>query len=86
MTAAHCAKTLITASTSGSPVLQECTKLLLPGLAEYLIKVAASSDEAAPSEHTMAIIGEIYKAFSSLVVSLNEDLREYIFLFPGEVF
>ena len=63
------------ASTSGNPILRQCTRLLLPGLVECLAKAAASSDEASPPEHVMATVGEINKAFSALFLSLSEDLR-----------
>ncbi|KAM5530811.1 hypothetical protein V8D89_015522, partial [Ganoderma adspersum] len=75
LTAAHCAKTLIMASTSGNPILRQCARLLLPGLVECLAKAAASSDEASPSERVMATVGEINKALSALFLSLSEDLR-----------
>ncbi|KAI1790592.1 clathrin-coated vesicle protein [Ganoderma leucocontextum] len=75
LTAAHCAKTLIMTSTSGNPILRQCTRLLLPGLVECLAKAAASSDEASPPELVMATVGEINKALSTLFLSLSEDLR-----------
>ncbi|PIL25912.1 hypothetical protein GSI_11665 [Ganoderma sinense ZZ0214-1] len=75
LTAAHCAKTLIMASTSGNPILRQCTRLLLPGLVECLAKAATSSDETSPPERVMATVGEINKAFSALFLSLPEDLR-----------
>ncbi|TBU59882.1 clathrin-coated vesicle protein [Dichomitus squalens] len=75
LTAAHCAKTLIMASTSGNPILRQCTRLLLPGLVECLAKAAASSDEASPPDRVMATVGEINKALSALLLSLSEELR-----------
>ncbi|KAI0717727.1 ARM repeat-containing protein [Cerioporus squamosus] len=75
LTAAHCAKTLIMASTSGNPILRQCTRLLLPGLMECLAKAAASSDEASPPERVMVTVGEIHKALTALFMSLGEDLR-----------
>ncbi|KAI0946131.1 hypothetical protein AcV7_010182 [Taiwanofungus camphoratus] len=75
LTAAHCAKTLILASTSGHAVLCQCAKLLLPGLIECLAKVAALSDEETSSGLQSATIAEIYKAFSAMFLSLTEDLR-----------
>lgn len=65
------------ASTSGNPILRQCTRLLLPGLVECLAKAAASSDEASPPERVMATVGEINKALSALFLSLSEDLRTY---------
>ena len=45
MTAAHCAKTLVTASALGSPALQHCARLLLPGIIECVARVAALDGE-----------------------------------------
>ncbi|KAI0776806.1 ARM repeat-containing protein [Trametes elegans] len=75
LTAAHCAKTLIMASTSGNPVLKQCTRLLLPGLVECLAKAAASSDDAAPPEQVLAAVSEINKALFALFQSIPEDIR-----------
>jgi hypothetical protein len=75
-TAAHCAKTLITASASGSVVLRQCIRMLLPGMVEYVAKVAGmEADEAAVQSHLPAV-GEIIKAFGTLFASIAEDLRE----------
>ena len=63
------------ASTSGNPILRQCARLLLPGLVECLAKAAASSDEASPPERVTATVGEINKAFSSLFLSISEELR-----------
>ncbi|KAF7335364.1 Clathrin-coated vesicle protein [Mycena sanguinolenta] len=38
--AAHCAKTLIVASTAGNALLQQCARMLIPGLIEYIAKMA----------------------------------------------
>ncbi|KAJ8482572.1 hypothetical protein ONZ51_g5279 [Trametes cubensis] len=75
LTAAHCAKTLLMASTTGNPILKQCTRLLLPGLIECLAKAAASSDDATPSEQVLATVSEINKALSALFLSLPEDIR-----------
>lgn len=75
-TAAHCAKTLITASASGSVVLRQCIRLLLPGMVEYVAKVAGmAADEAAVQSHLPAV-GEIIKAFGTLFSNIAEGLRE----------
>jgi hypothetical protein len=75
-TAAHCAKTLITASASGSVMLRQCIKMLLPGMVEYVAKVAGmEADEAAVQSHLPAV-GEIIKAFGTLFANIAEDLRE----------
>ena len=75
-TAAHCAKTLITASASGSVMLRQCIRLLLPGMVEYVAKVAGmAADETAVQSHLPAV-GEIIKAFGTLFSNIAEDLRE----------
>lgn len=75
-TAAHCAKTLITASASGSVMLRQCVRMLLPGMVEYVAKVAGmEADEAAVQSH-MPAVGEIIKAFGTLFTNIAEDLRE----------
>jgi len=74
-TAAHCAKTLITASASGSVMLRQCIRMLLPGMVEYVAKVAGmEADEAAVQSHLPAV-GEIIKAFGTLFANIAEDLR-----------
>ncbi|OCH91331.1 clathrin-coated vesicle protein [Obba rivulosa] len=75
LTAAHCAKTLMMASTSGSPALRQCTRLLLPGMIERLAKIAASSDDDTGAEQNLATLSEIYRAFNAMFFSLPEDLR-----------
>ena len=76
ITAAHCAKTLIIASTHGSPALRQCTKLLLPGMIECLAKIAATE----PSETydmQIQIAGEIFKAFSTLFTSTADEHSKF---------
>lgn len=75
LTAAHCAKTLILASTSGNVVLRHCAKLLLPGMVECLAKIAASVGNDA-SDAQLAMADEIFKALAALFSSLSEELRE----------
>ncbi len=57
LTAAHCAKTLITASVSCNPVLKQCTRLLLPSLVECLAKGAAFSDDASSARRLLSLGG-----------------------------
>ncbi|KAJ3520851.1 hypothetical protein NM688_g9102 [Phlebia brevispora] len=72
--AAHCAKTLVMASTSGNVVLHQAAKLLLPGMIECVAKLAVMDDDAS-YERRSQIIGEIWKAFSALFMSTAEELR-----------
>ena len=53
-------------------MLRHCTKLLLPGMIEYLAFIAASEDQASFLKGT----DEILKAFSSFFTSTPENLRE----------
>jgi len=76
LTAAHCAKTLITASASGSVMLRQCTKTLLPGMVEYVAKVAGMAGEEAALQSHLPAVGEIIKAFGTLFTTIPEDLRE----------
>jgi len=75
-TAAHCAKTLVTASASGSVMLRQCIRMLLPGMVEYVAKVAGMvADETVVQSHLPAV-GEIIKAFDTLFTNIAEGLRE----------
>lgn len=76
LTAAHCAKTLIMASVSGSSALRQCTKFLLPGMIECLAKMAAVSEEEAASEQRIATVAEVYKAFSALFTNIPDESRK----------
>ena len=73
--AAHCAKTLVLASTSNSPALQHATKLLLPGMIECIAHIAALDDERSYDRRSQ-IVGEIWKAFAALFASAAEDRRK----------
>lgn len=75
LTAAHCAKTLMIASTSGNPVLRQCAKLLVPSLIEYIAKMAPLVNDGSITESHAAAIGEVWKAFSSFFASVAEEHR-----------
>ncbi|KAK0203615.1 clathrin-coated vesicle protein [Desarmillaria ectypa] len=75
LTAAHCAKTLMIASTSGNPVLCQCAKLLVPSLIEYIAKMAPFASDGSITESHAAAIGEVWKAFSSFFASVAEEHR-----------
>jgi len=75
LTAAHCAKTIIAASSSGNVMLRQCAKSLLPALIEYIAKIAPAVDDGSISEQHMTAIGEVWKAFSALFTSVPEDQR-----------
>ena len=78
--AAHCAKTLIIASTTGNSALQRATRLLLPSMIECVAHVAVQ-DDIESQERQVQIVGEIWKAFGALFASTAEDLRTFL-LFP----
>ncbi|KAF8966949.1 clathrin-coated vesicle protein [Flammula alnicola] len=75
LTASHCAKTLILASSSGSPILRQCARLLIPGLIEFVAKMAPLIHDGTVSETQSAAIGEVWKAFAALFTSTVEDQR-----------
>lgn len=76
LTAAHCAKTLIVASTSGSVLLRQCTKLLLPSLIEYIAKISPQVNDGTVGETHSAAVGEVWKAFSAFFDSVSEQYSE----------
>ena len=75
LTAAHCAKTLFTTAASGSVVLRQCVRSLMPGMVEYLARVAAFGDNTKAMQTHAVAVGEVLKAFNSLFTNLTEDLR-----------
>jgi len=76
LTAAHCAKTLILASSSGSPTLRQCVRLLIPGLIEFVAKMdpAAIHDGSIIESHAAAV-GEVWRAFAALFAITLEEHR-----------
>ena len=77
LTAAHCAKTLILASTSANVMLLECARLLIPGLIEYIAKIAPLVIDGSISESQVAAVGEVWKAFSAFFASIPEIHRKF---------
>lgn len=71
LTAAHCSKTLVAASTLGNPALSQSAKLLLPGMIECVAKVCALDDSE--SSERAQIIGEIWKAFAAMFASTADE-------------
>jgi HEAT repeat-containing protein 5 len=80
LTAAHCAKTLILAATSGTHLLHHCIRKLTPAMVEYIVKVAPSIHDRSVSEMQAAATDEVWKAFLSIFVSMGDPQREFIFL------
>ncbi|TFK38873.1 clathrin-coated vesicle protein [Crucibulum laeve] len=75
LTAAHCVRTLVVASTSGNALLRQCTRLLIPGLVEFIAKMSPLVHDGSVSDSQVAAIGEVWKAFSALFTSIPEDKR-----------
>ncbi|KAG5653101.1 hypothetical protein H0H81_002326 [Sphagnurus paluster] len=75
LTAAHCAKTLIVASTAGNAMLHQSVRLLIPGLIEYIAKMAPLVQDGTISEPQVAAVGEVWKAFSAFFASTAEVHR-----------
>ncbi|KAJ7082373.1 clathrin-coated vesicle protein [Mycena belliarum] len=73
--AAHCAKTLIMASTTGNAMLQQCARMLFPGLIEFIAKMAPLVSDGSITEPHAAAVGEVWKAFSAFFSSVSEDQR-----------
>lgn len=77
LTMAHCSKTLILASSSGSPTLRQSARLLIPGLVEFAAKIAPSVHEGSITEGQASSISEVWKAFATLHSLTPENLREF---------
>ncbi|KAF8998676.1 armadillo-type protein [Cyathus striatus] len=75
LTAAHCAKTLVLASAAGNSILRQCTRLLLPGLVEFLAKMSPLVHDGSITEAHVTAIGEVWKALSGFFSSVGEDHR-----------
>jgi len=86
ITAAHCAKTIIIAATSGHRILEHCVKMLMPGMVHYIAGVAGSLDgeEANPQDVHVRGVEETLKAFVAFFDSVSEDYRARLLgvLFP----
>lgn len=58
-------------------MLKHCTKLLLPGLIEYLSHVASLAEETAAQASHVVGVSEILKAFSAFFNSVQEEMSMY---------
>lgn len=76
LTAAHCAKTLVMASAAGNAMLLHCARLLIPGLIEYVAKMAPLVNDASISEPQVTAVGEVWKAFSAFFSSVPDNHRK----------
>ena len=84
LTAAHCAKTLILASGSGSAILHQCAKLLLPGMVEYVAKVPGLATDETAMRKQSPIMEEVFKAFNVLFLNVAEEARTSMHCLPRD--
>ena len=86
LTAAHCAKTLITASSSptASPVLRRCAGLLIPGLIALVSRVAAYVDDPTRLTVLSPALDEALKAFATFFSSIPDHSSKTLPI-PGGV-
>ncbi|KAF4622079.1 hypothetical protein D9613_008980 [Agrocybe pediades] len=76
LTAAHCSKTLILASTSGqNGMLRQCARLLIPGLIEFVAKMAPLVHDGTIKDLQSAAIAEVWKGFAALFGWVTEENR-----------
>lgn len=75
LTAAHCARTLIVASTSGNAMLTSCTRLLIPAFIEFVAQAAPLIIESRISEHHILALSEVWKSFVIFFTSLPDTHR-----------
>jgi len=63
------------AASTGSPILAECAKQLIPGLIEYIAKMAPFVHEGSLSEAQANSIAEVWKAFSAFFAATPDANR-----------
>jgi hypothetical protein len=56
--------------------------MLIPGLIEYIAKMAPLVNDGSISEPHAAAIGEVWKAFSAFFASVPEDHSKCLFFDP----
>jgi hypothetical protein len=72
LTAAQCAKTVIVAALSGNPVLCQCSKILVPVLVEYILKVTTQKLHKNCDDTQYLVLDEIWKSFMAILGSITE--------------
>ncbi|KAJ3549608.1 hypothetical protein NMY22_g815 [Coprinellus aureogranulatus] len=75
LTATHCAKTIIVASSAGNPVLRQCVRLLIPGLVQFVAKMTPYVHESTLIEVQLAAIGEVWKAFATFFSTTPDEFK-----------
>ena len=79
VTAAHCAKTLLSAAAAGNIALQHCVKLLIPGIISYLASVAGRNQQKdGGAQGDTQGVEEALKAFAVLFSSFPELSRAFV--------
>ena len=61
------------AASAGNPVLRQCVRLLIPGLVQYIAKMAPHVHEGTLTEVQLAGIGEVWKAFAAFFAATGEE-------------
>lgn len=70
------------ASSSGSPTLRQCVRLLIPGLIEFLAKMSPTIQDGSIIESHAAAVGEVWRAFAALYsITLEEYRKSSVSLF-----
>lgn len=82
ITAAHCAKTLISAASGGLISIQPCIKLLFPGMVTFLTNLAGhlhvGTAAGALSVVEAQAIEEVLKALTTLFIAFPETDRRLL--------
>jgi len=61
---------------SGNALLFQCSKLLVPGLIEYITTVVPILNDEVLSETQLLVMGEIWKGLFSFCSSVRETQRK----------
>lgn len=75
ITAAHCAKTLVSAASGGLISIQPCVKLLFPGMVIFLTNIVGRSRVGTAGTMSGAesqAIEEVLKALNTLFIGFSE--------------
>ncbi|TFK25105.1 clathrin-coated vesicle protein [Coprinopsis marcescibilis] len=75
LTAAHCAKTLVMAASVGNPTLRQCVRLLIPGLVQYIARIASHVHENTLTDLQLVGVGEIWKAFAAFFTATADEQK-----------
>jgi hypothetical protein len=68
---------VIIAALSGHPVLCQCSKILVPALVEYILKVTTQKLDWSPENTQDLVLDEIWKSFMAILGSTTEMHSEF---------